>query len=427
MDAVPRLAHAAAHRIGAGALNGRSVARLAAEFGVTERHLRRALEREIGVSPVELAQTHRLLLAKRLLADTTLPVTRIAYASGFQSLRRFNTVFREQYRLSPSALRRALRRDDDHPGARQGASFSPPEHDFLRLTLAYRPPLAWEILVDLLGRDAIPGVEIVQGRRYGRIVRLEGRSGIVFVEDAVPANGKDGRRGETAHVDVDISPSLLPALMPLLARVRQLFDLDAEPAAVDACLERGGLGALVRRRRGLRIPGGFEGFEVACRILLRGRARPGLTLNEPFGRVTRTLGEPLKTGIPGLTRLAPGAARVAEAGSSMLMSLGVPRRRARALTTVARRVARGDLRLEPGSDVAATRRQLMEIDGVGERLATSIVMRALSWPDAFTTSDPAVLRAAGASSPGQLRERAEKWRPWRAYAAIHLWLKDGEG
>jgi AraC family transcriptional regulator of adaptative response / DNA-3-methyladenine glycosylase II len=424
VDAIHRLAHRAAHRIGAGALNGHSVAELAAEFGVSERHLRRALERELGVSPVELAQTHRLLLAKRLLADTGLSVTRIAYASGFQSLRRFNTVFHDRYRLSPSALRRTMnRRQPAREPRRSRAGGAVAKSDLLRLTLAYRPPLAWDVLITLLRRDAFPGVEIVQGGRYGRTVRLAGRSGIVFAEDAGGASGNGDRPADT-HVNVDVSPSLLPALMPLLARLRRLFDLDAEPTVVDGCLAQGGLGALIKRRPGVRIPGALDGFEVACRVLLRGRARPNRGTNELARRFVRALGETADTGIAELTRFAPTAGRVAEARLSTLVAMGLPRRRASALKALARTVADGDLRLEPGDDVASTHRGLMEIDGIGDRLATSIVMRALGWPDAFPVPDPGLQRASGASTPGRLRERAESWRPWRAYAAVHLWLKD---
>lgn len=418
VDAVPRLAHRAARRIAAGALNSQTVAGLAAELGVSERHLRRALEREFGVSPVELAQTHRLLLAKRLLADTGLSVTRIAYASGFQSLRRFNSAFRDRYRLSPSGLRRSMSRGSS-PRRADGAK---PAADLLRLTLAYRPPLCWEALVSLLGRDALPGVEIVDGRRYGRTVRLAGRSGIVVAEDPGPReNGHPG-----PHIDIDVSASLLPALMPLLARLRLLFDLDAEPAVVDGSLAQGGLGALVRRRPGVRIPGAFDGFEVACRVLLRGRARPGAGTGETALRFVESLGEPADTGIPGLTRFAPGPERVAEARPSALVALGFSPRRAAALTALAQRVVHGDLRLQPGGDIAATHRRLMEIDGVGDQQATAIVMRALGWPDAFPVTDRGLQRASGASTPSRLRERAEAWRPWRAYAAVHLWLKDEE-
>ncbi|HET9440385.1 MAG TPA: Ada metal-binding domain-containing protein, partial [Longimicrobiales bacterium] len=151
-DAVSRLADAAAQRIAAGALNGRSVGELARDLCVGERHLRRALERQLGVSPLELAQTHRLLLAKRLLADTDLPITRIAYASGFQSLRRFNSVFRERYRMPPNALRRARRTPRTW--------LRTEEHDLLQLTLSYRPPLAWDPLLSWLSEEAIAGVEV---------------------------------------------------------------------------------------------------------------------------------------------------------------------------------------------------------------------------------------------------------------------------
>src|SRR6266568_4438050 len=334
MDAVPRLARAAAQRIAAGALNGHALSQLARELGVSERHLRRAMEREIGVSPLALAQTHRLLLAKRLLADTALPVTRIAFASGFRSLRRFNSVFRERYGLSPSALRpRGVGRR---------------EYETVRLTLAYRPPFAWDVLIALLAREALPGVEVVRDGRYARTVRLAGERGVVFVA-AGPAGAN--------HLAVDVSPALLPALMTLLARLRHLFDLDAEPTVVDAHLAQGGLAALVERRPGVRLPGALDGFEAALRALLHGsRARAR--------RVVDALGEPHDTGTPGLTRLSPGAERVAEAGAERLAALGVPRRRATGLVAVARAVAEGSVRLEPGGDVEAARRALRQMAGV---------------------------------------------------------------
>jgi AraC family transcriptional regulator of adaptative response / DNA-3-methyladenine glycosylase II len=419
VDAVPRLARAAASRIAAGALNGRGVEHLARELGVGERQLRRALERELGVSPIELAQTHRLLLAKRLLADTSLSVTRIAFASGFQSLRRFNSVFRERYRLSPSALRRApLPRDGEGDTETARGSRAVPGEALVRLTLAYRAPLDWQVLTALLERDAMPGVEVVQGGRYGRTIRLGGGRGVVFAEDA--ALPRVPQSAAKTHLHVHVSPALLPVLMPLLARLRHLFDLDAEPAVIDTSLERSGLGPLVRRRPGVRIPGAIDGFEVVLRALLRGRSSEAS--RDLLRRVVVTLGEPYDTGIPALNRLAPGAERVAEAGAPRLNALGVPRRRADAIMSVAHALAEGTLRLEPGGDVSAAHRGLREIAGIGERLATIIVMHALHWPDAFPASDGLLLRAAGAASPGALRARAEQWRPWRAYAAQHLWL-----
>ena len=398
-DAVSRLAAAAAHRIAAGALNGRSVAHLARELCVSERHLRRALERELGVAPIELAQTHRLLLAKRLLADTDLSITRIAFASGFQSLRRFNSVFRERYRMPPNALRRARRAPrvsrSDEPG------------DLLHLTLAYRPPLAWDALTAQLRSEALAGVEVVTGLRYGRTIRLNQSAGVVFAENA-PASHRNA--AHSTHVNVAISVSLLPALMPLLAKLRQLFDLDAEPAMIDAHLAQDGLSSLVQQVPGLRVPGALDPSEVVLRALARARA----------DNVVRALGEPIETGFPGLSRLAPGADRIAEAGAERIAALGVPRRNADALVTAARLMADGRLHLEPGSEVVRTCTALQEI-GIGDAAATMIVMRTLHWPDAFPATDRALQRAAGVSSAHALRAQAESWRPWRAYAATHLW------
>ncbi len=368
VDAVSRLAFAAALRIAAGALNDGSVADLARELGVSARHLRRALERQLGVSPVELAQTHRLLLAKRLLADTALPVTHVAFASGFQSLRRFNTVFRERYHLSPSRLRRAARGGDERrrTGARAAAAVAAsPDRDFVRLTLGYREPLAWNVLLRFLERDAIPGVEIVRGSRYGRTVRVDGRSGVVFA-------------------------------------------------------------ALVARRRGVRIPGAFDSFEIVLGALIRGPRASAHAARDAARRVVAALGEPLDTGVPGLDRLAPTADRVAEAGAARLGSLGVAPGRALALAAAARAIASGQLALAPGGDIVAARRALRTIDGIGDRLATEILVRTLCWPDAFPAGDRALQRAAGVSGPGSLRARAESWRPWRAYAALHLRLQDTE-
>jgi AraC family transcriptional regulator of adaptative response / DNA-3-methyladenine glycosylase II len=416
VDAIPRLATAAARRIEAGALNGQSVAELARSLGVSERHLRRAVERELGVSPIALAQTHRLLLAKRLLADTNLSVTRIAFASGFQSLRRFNAAFRAQYRMPPSALVRA--------------PHSASAGEFVRLTLSYRPPFAWRELRDVLARDAICGVEVVEGARYGRTISVGDLRGVFFAEDSSsPARGvrDHGRRSTVSelraarnHVNVDVSPSLVPALMQLLARLRQLFDLDADPSTIDAQLAQGGLDAQVAHTPGIRIPGVVDGFDIALRVLLRGRILPALAADDIAERVTRAMGESIDTGHPRLTHLAPSAARIAEVRSRRLRELGVPKRRADAIIAVARLVTSGAIKLEPGSDVIATRGALMEIDGIGDRIASYIVMRTLSWPDAFPFGCSAMAHAVSAPSARAFRALSQRWRPWRAYAAMQL-------
>ena len=433
MDAVPRLARVVADRIGAGALNGRTVAELARDLGVSERHLRRAVEHELGVSPLDLAQTHRLLLAKRLLADTSLSVTRVAYASGFQSLRRFNAAFHDQYRMAPSAVRRT--------GRASLAKKVPLAEDApLHLSLSYRAPFAWDALLAFLRHDAIGGVEIVDGGLYGRTISVAGCSGFIVVDDAAvrpgefladiraqafPALARQPPHAHVNHLNVVISQSLVPVLMPLLARVRQLFDLDAEPNVIDSHLAQGGLAPRVANRPGVRLPGAIDGFDIALRALLRGRASAGRgpSPHDPARRVAWALGEAIETGISALTRLAPSAARVADAGSARLEALGIPRQRARAAVAVARLVADGVLSLEPGSDVVTTRRALTEIAGIGDQVATTILMRALHWPDALSLTDRALQRAAGVSSAAALRARGERWRPWRAYAAMHLWLE----
>jgi AraC family transcriptional regulator, regulatory protein of adaptative response / DNA-3-methyladenine glycosylase II len=390
-DAVPRLARAAALRIAEGALNGRSVEVLARELGVGGRQLRRAMERELGVSPVELARTHRLLLAKCLLTDTGLPVTRVAYSSGFQSLRRFNSAFREQYRMSPSALRRT--------DSRGPATFAP-ESDgagLVRLTLSYRPPLAWDALLERLGRDALPGIEVVGDGRYGRTVSLDGCRGVLFLRHA--------RRG--SQVLLDLSVGLLPVLMPLIARVRRLGDLDAEPAVIDSHLAGAGLAAQIRRRPGLRMPVAFDGFEAAVLELVG--AEP-----EALRNVVAAASESIETGWPRLTHVGLDVGRVAALGARGLANLGVPAGRAEALVAVARAAAAGSLRLEPGAEPLETLRRLRELPGIEPRAATAIVMRALHWPDAFSDDG---------ARPQSL---AERWRPWRAYAATHLRLEGME-
>ena len=415
VDAVSRLARRAERRIAAGALNGRPVADLARELGVSERHLRRACERELGVTPIELAQTHRLLLAKRLLGDTPLGVTQIAYASGFQSLRRFNAAFRAAYHMPPSAARGVAGRRSRRagtPGTAARGAVADPVDAYLRLTLAYRPPLAWDATLARLGAEAMPGVELVDGARYARTVRVDGHVGVVMAEDAGP--GRESAPGR-AHLRLAVSPSLAPALMPLLARLRHLFDLDAEPTVVDAHLAAGGLGALVRARPGLRLVGAVDGFEVALRTLLGDRA----------DAVVAALGDAVETGVPGLSLVAPDAGRVSEAGVERLTALGVPRTRADGVVRLAHAVADERVRLDPGADADAVGETLGELTGAGPDTVAAIVARAVGWPDAFPAADPVLLGAAGVSTPAALEHLAERWRPWRAYAAEHLRLAGG--
>ena len=213
--------------------------------------------------------------------------------------------------------------------------------------------------------------------------------------------------------------------MPLLARLCRLFDLmPSPPLSTHTCAGRPRPAG--ENRRGIRVPGAFEPFEVVLTALLEG-AKPASSRSRALaGRVVQALGEPIESGILGLDRLTPTAARVAEAGAEGLSALGVPPARARTLVAMARAMASDDLVLEPGGEVVAAQRALLAIEGVSDRLATRIAMRTLYWPDAFSFDDAGLQRAAGVNGRGALREVAERWRPWRAYAAQHLWLRDAD-
>jgi AraC family transcriptional regulator of adaptative response / DNA-3-methyladenine glycosylase II len=266
----------------------------------------------------------------------------------------------------------------------------------------------------MLRRGAVPGVEVVHARRYARTVQLDGGRGVVLAEFS-----------GAGSVRIEVSASLLSGLVPTLARLRRLFDLDAEPDVVDSHLAAGGLGSLVRRRPGIRLPGVFDGFEFALFAILRD-ARSGGTTTEAVRQIVRELGEPVDSGITGLDRLTPTPARVAAARHGALQALGVPGVKAEAVVAVADLVMQGELRLEPGTEVHRARRLLAELDGVGEPLATFITMRALHWPDAFPAGDTTLQLRSGAAGAAALRALAERWRPWRAYAAMQLWLDDLE-
>lgn len=403
VDAVSRAAAAAVARIEAGAMNEASFDALAAELGLSGRQLRRAIEREYGVAPVELAQTQRLLLAKRLLTETQIRIADVAFASGFASLRRFNHLFRSRYGLNPTALRRS------RPAAERG--------DTIRLKLAYRPPLDWAALQAFLAGRGAACVEMADGERYLRTVRIGEASGWLAVQ---PIAGE-------AALRVEVAIGLLPVLTPLLARLRRLFDLDANPFAVAEHLSVDPrLGEAVRRRPGLRVPGAFDGFELALRAVL-GQQVSVKAATTLFGRFARAYGEELVTPYPALTHSGPQAARIAEASLEQLAALGLPRTRAATVRGLARAVNDGVVRLEPGVDPQRTLAALKELPGIGDWTAQYVAMRALRDPDAFPASDLGIYRSLGVSKPREALAAAENWRPWRAYAVMHLWMNDGGG
>ena len=395
VDANRRLAQSAAGMIEDGGLEDASLAGVAAALGVTDRHLRRVFQQEFGVSPVDYAQTQRLLLAKRLLTATALPVLDVAMASGFASLRRFNDLFRTRYRMTPGGLRRSA-------PARADA-------DRMAFDLAYRPPYDWPAMLAFLGRRAVAGVEAVDARRYRRTIRLEraGKSHAGWIEVAASPR--------KAALRVTASASLAGAVPALLARVKPLLDLACRPDEI-----AGALGPLAAAHPGLRLPGAVDGFEIAVRAIL-GQQVTVAAATTIAGRFARAFGEPIDTPHAGLDRLFPPAVRIAAAPPADIAGLGIIATRARAIVALARALDAGALRLDPDAPVDATLAALEAIPGIGPWTAHYIAMRALAWPDAFPHPDVAILKALGETNGRRALATAEAWRPWRSYAVLHLW------
>jgi AraC family transcriptional regulator of adaptative response / DNA-3-methyladenine glycosylase II len=393
VDAVSRLVGAAIAGIEEHALSSAKVGELAATLGVSDRHLRRVTESELGVSPIELAQTQRLLLAKRLLGETRLSQTEIAFASGFGSLRRFNALFKSRYGLSPRALR----------GIAKAA-------DGLHCQLEFRPPFAWQSLLEYLRLRAIPGVEMADATHYRRTVSIDDAQGWIAVSLGKKHNA----------LDVEISPSLTPVIGAVMARVKRLFDLGAAPDAVSALLLPDPLLAkVVRRIPGLRVAGAFDGFELAVRAIL-GQQVSVKSATTLAGRWAQAFGAPIATPYPELNRLTPSAQRMACVSADEIVALGIVRARARCLATLAAAVLERRVVLTFAPNVEDQIEALMRLPGIGPWTAQYIAMRALHWPDAFPNGDLMLMRAANANRK-KLQALAEGWRPWRAYATHYLW------
>lgn len=397
IDTGRSIARSAARRIESGALSqGGTVDQLAEELGMSARQLRRVMATELGATPIQLAQTHRLLLAKQLLTETDLPMIDVAHASGFESVRRFNVLFRERYGLTPSGMRRTT------PETRDGSS--------IELSIAYRPPYAWKEFLGFLQPRLISGVEAIVDDSYLRSIRLDEHSGWFRVRH------DDSRQ----RLRVEISVELLPVLSPLLTRVRHLFDIDARPHMISTHLQQDALLApLVRQHPGLRVPGTVDEVELCVRAIL-GQQVSVKSASTLAGRLAAKLGQPISTPWPQINRLTPFAERLARMRSTTLTRLGILKSRADTIRRLARAIHDESLCLSD-SHPAETLEQLLELPGIGPWTAQYVAMRALPWPDAFPDCDLVLRQAAGSVSARQLRQMAETWRPWRAYAAMHLW------
>lgn len=392
VDRVSRLVRRAVARIASGALDHAPLATLASDLGVSDRHLRRAFVAELGITPHQHAQTRRLALARQLLRDTRLPVVEVARAAGFGSAR---------------GMQAALKAAGRGVTGRGPAGSAPIAHV---VTLDARPPYDGEALLAFVATRAIPRVEQVAPRRYARTARFGPRVGWVAVELV----------GQHT-VSVACSPSLGPVLVQVVDRARHLFDLDARPDVIAAHLARDPrLADAVRARPGLRVPGAFDPFELAVRAVLGQQVsvRAATTL---AGRLVDAFGVPLPEPLDGLTHAFPSAAELAAVPVADLAGLGLTGPRAATLAALADAIASDRIDLQPGADPDDAVRALTAIRGIGPWTANYIAMRGLGWPDAFVGGDLVVKRALGVASERAADAAAAPWRPWRAYAVIHLW------
>lgn len=388
--------------IAEGALEEGSIAELASQVGLGDRQLRRLFLAQTGATPIAVHGTRRLLLAKQLLTETTLPVTQVALAAGFHSLRRFNTAFLEGCGMPPTAIRR--QRTETPVGA-------------LVLRLGYRPPLDFPLMLAFLGKRAIDGIERVTTDAYERCCG----------PDEAPVHLRVTADPQRPELRLEISGGDPRAIPDIVRRVRRLFDLDADPAAVHALLARTPLLARgIRCRPGLRVPGGWDGFEVAVRAVL-GQQVSVAGATTLARRLVQAHGGLRTPGQPGLDRRFPTPAALADAP---LEAIGLPKSRAATLRALAAAVAAGDVHFGAGQRLDDFVRTFVALPGIGPWTAHYVAMRALGHPDAFPAGDLVLQQVLGGNE-GRLTERetearSQAWRPWRAYAVLHLWFLSGD-
>jgi AraC family transcriptional regulator of adaptative response / DNA-3-methyladenine glycosylase II len=390
--------------IGEGLLDAdRGVAALADRLGIGERQLRRLFDQHLGAPPIAVAQTRRILFAKQLIQDTQLSMTDVAAASGFGSVRRFNDAFRKLYRRSPGTLRQ-----------RRTAALST-----VTLRLGYRAPYDWDSILAFLGARAIAGVELVDKDHYARTIQIDGRIGSVEV-----APGRN-------QLIATIRFPNVRALLTIVARLRRLFDLDADVASIGAHLSGdAGLAPLILKRPGLRTPGAWDGFELACRAIF-GQQITVTAARNLAGKLVALAGTSAGADVTGDERLSKVFPTPSQVIAADLSTMGMPRARIAAIEALAQAAADPKLLAPVGTFDEALER-LLALPGFGPWTAQYWALRALRDGDAFPAGDVALLRHPAVAADGHrptskaLLARAEAWRPWRAYAAQHLWTSDAE-
>jgi AraC family transcriptional regulator of adaptative response / DNA-3-methyladenine glycosylase II len=379
-----------------GVVDTAGVPGLAATLGIGERQLHRLFVQQLGAGPLAVARTRRTQLALRLLHETDLPVTDIAFGSGFSSVRQFNDSMLAAYGRPPSALRGGQRR-------RQGTG--------VRLPLAFRVPLDVADVTGYLAARAIAGVEEVGAASYRRAVASSTGGGVLEITAA------QGR------LTLCLSGTDISSLGRDVAAARRMFDLDADPTAVADVLGQDPLlRPLLAARPGLRVPGAYDGFELAVRAVL-GQQVSVAAASTFAGRLVERLGTPLKEPVGTVTHLFPSAETVAD---DDLSGIGLTGSRQETLRSLARAVADKTVLLHPGADQQRTEQALTALKGIGPWTASYIAMRALRDPDALPSKDIALVKAfscltSTTATAHDLERYAERWRPWRGYAAMHLW------
>jgi AraC family transcriptional regulator of adaptative response / DNA-3-methyladenine glycosylase II len=390
--------------IAEGALDGgeSGLPALADRLGLGERQLRRLFEKHLGVPPIAVAQTRRLLFAKQLIQETRLSMAEVAEASGFGSVRRFNDAFRKLYGRAPRELR--LTKNVDAPPS------------IITLRLGYRPPYDWDAILSFFAARAIPGVEFVERGRYQRIIAIGGAIGSFEI-----APGKN-------CLIATIRLPQMRALLSVVGRLRRMFDLDADVEAIGSHLARDeAMAPLIARRPGLRMPAAWDPFEYAVRAVL-GQQITVAGARTLAGKLARLAGTPVARDLAchdALTHVFPGPAQIAGAD---LTNFGMPGARIAALQSLARAALADPKLFDPGGAPDDVLARLRALPGFGEWTVQYWALRALRDSDAFPAADVGLLRAMTVDgkrpTPKALTERAEAWRPWRAYAAQHLWASE---
>ncbi len=403
VDDAQRIAQLIVQRLAEGQLDEEpGLEAIASQFELSSRQIRRIVKTELGVPPIQLLLTRRLLLAKQLLSETTWPMTDVAFASGFASVRRFNDAFTRRYGMPPTRLRKK---------ASDGVAMVAGETSVLQLS--YRPPFDWEGLLGFLAARALTGIEHVTDRSYARTVQLGKATGWIRITQAKKQHA----------LLVEFTHTLAPVLPAMLARVRALFDLDARPDVITKLLRRDArLAAAVRANPGLRVPGAFNGFEMGLRAIL-GQQVTVKAATTIAGRFVHAFGEPIVTPIPELHRLTPVPARVAQASVDDIARHGIIAARARSIIALATAQGSGRLCLDPAvhHNPDESIKRLAELPGIGPWTAHYIAMRAMRWPDAFPKEDIAVRNSLGGVSAKEAEALSQRWRPWRSYAVMHVW------